>query len=96
MKKYMFAEKHYPEILRPEELDTYLERGWYRMGQTIFTTHFLCFGEHFYSAIWVRLPLKDYRFRKKLRKVIRRNTRQFKTDFRRAFLDRERERLYQK
>lgn len=92
----MFAEKHYPDVIRPDELDAYLAEGWYRMGQTIFTTHFLCFGEVFYSAIWVRLPLRNYRFRKSLRKVIRRNDREFQTFFRKAFLDPEKERLYQK
>lgn len=92
----MFAEKHYPDIIRPEELDAYLSEGWYRMGQTIFTTHFLCFGEVFYSAIWVRLPLRDYRFRKSLRKIVRRNDRKFETFFRKAFLDPEKEHLYQK
>ncbi len=92
----MFAEKHYPEIMRPEELDAYLSRGWYRMGQTIFTTHFLCFGEQFYSAVWVRLPLRGYRFRKSLRKIIRRAQRDFSVRFREAQIDREKEYLYQR
>lgn len=90
----MFAEKHYPENLLPDELDTYLEKGWYRMGQTIFTTHFLCFGEQFYSAIWVRLPLTQYQFRKGLRKLIQRNEFNFKVVFGKATLSREKERLY--
>lgn len=92
----MFAEKHYPEIMRPEELDAYLSRGWYRMGQTIFTTHFLCFGEQFYSAVWVRLALREYRFRKSLRKIVRRARRHFSVHFREAYLDREKEYLYQR
>lgn len=92
----MFAEKHYPETIRPEELDAYLAQGWYRMGQTIFTTHFLCFGETFYSAVWVRLHLEKYRFRKSLRRIIRRNHHEFRTFFRKATIDREREQLYQR
>ncbi len=92
----MFAEKHYPEILSPEELDAYLAQGWYRMGQTIFTTHFLCFGERFYSALWVRLPLRGYRFRKSLRKLIRRNRSKFTVRIRAAIIDREKEQLYQR
>ncbi|MCB9293516.1 MAG: hypothetical protein H6559_10385 [Lewinellaceae bacterium] len=40
------------------------------MGQTIFTTHFLCFYRAFYSAaVWIRLPLQGYEFRKSLRKA---------------------------
>jgi arginine-tRNA-protein transferase len=42
----MFADKHYPENLNLWELDQYLEKGWYRMGQVIFTTHFLFFGSN--------------------------------------------------
>lgn len=92
----MFAEKHYPDIMVPEELDSYLARGWYRMGQTIFTTHFLCFNHHFFSAIWVRLSLENYQFRKSLRKIIRTNQTEFQTEIRRAFIDTEKEQLYQK
>ncbi len=91
----MFAEKHYPEVILPEELDSYLSKGWYRMGQTIFTTHFLCFDDQFYSAIWVRLPLDSYQYSKSLRKLLRRNDSQFHTEFRRACLDAEKEKLYQ-
>jgi arginyl-tRNA--protein-N-Asp/Glu arginylyltransferase len=74
----LFAEKHYPDHIPPEELDRYLERGWYRMGQTIFTTHFLCFQERLYSAIWVRLHLPTHQFRKSQRKIIRRNGERFR------------------
>jgi leucyl-tRNA---protein transferase len=92
----MFAEKHYPEMMIPEELDSYLARGWYRMGQTIFTTHFLCFGRSFYSAIWVRLPLVDYRFRKSLRKTFRRNRNNFRLAIGPASINAEKERLYRR
>lgn len=93
----MFADKHYPsEAMAPEALDSYLAKGWYRMGQTIFTTHFLCFQQHFYSAIWVRLELPDYQFRKSIRKLMRRNERQFHHVFRPGKIDRDKERLYQR
>lgn len=92
----MFAEKHYPEKLQPQELDAYLARGWYRMGQSIFTTHYLCFSDQFYSAIWVRLPLEGYQYSKSLRKIIRRNTERFKTVFNKSQLTYEKEQLYQR
>ncbi|WP_170254713.1 GNAT family N-acetyltransferase [Phaeodactylibacter luteus] len=92
----MFAEKHYPEILLPEELDAYLSKGWYRMGQTMFTTHFLCFGRSFYSAIWVRLGLQGYRFRKSLRKLVRKNDALFTAQVRPASITPEKERLYRR
>ncbi|MBV6655332.1 MAG: hypothetical protein KI786_16305 [Mameliella sp.] len=92
----MFAEKHYPEILLPEELDTYLSRGWYRMGQTVFTTHFLCFGRSYYSAIWVRLPLVNYQFTKSLRKIYRRVNQHFESEVGLASITPEKERLYRR
>ena len=91
----MFAEKHYPEIISPEQLDAYLGRAWYRMGQTIFTTHFLCFGRNYYSALWIRLSLEGYAFRKSLRKVMRKNENRFQTIVRRGYIDIEKEKLYQ-
>lgn len=93
----MFADKHYPsDNLAPEALDAYLAKGWYRMGQTIFTTHFLCFQQQFYSAVWVRLELENYTFRRSVRKVMRRNERNFRYVFRPGKIDREKERLYQR
>ena len=92
----MFAEKHYPDMIAPEELDTYLAKGWYRMGQTIFTTHFLCFGSQFYSAIWIRLDLQDYKFRKSLRKLLRKNDAFLRTAYGEAQITPQREALYQK
>lgn len=92
----MFAEKHYPEELHSEELDAYLAKGWYRMGQSIFTTHFLCFGEDFYSAIWIRLALKDFQFSKSLRKILRKNSHDFRTEFCKSNITPKKEKLYQR
>lgn len=92
----MFAEKHYPDHLLPEELDVYLARGWYRMGQSIFTTHFLCFNDQFFSAIWIRLPLKGYNYTRSLRKLLRKNSERFITTFHKSELTAEKENLYQR
>lgn len=90
----MFAQKHYPERMSSEELDDYLSQGWYRMGQTIFTTHFLHFYQSFYSAIWIRLPLTGYQFSKSLRKNMRRNGKRFKTITRKGSITPAHEQLY--
>lgn len=92
----MFAKKHYPDVMLPQELDQFLARGWYRMGQTVFTTHFLCFGQEFFSAIWVRLDLRGYEFRKSLRKILGRNKAAFRYQIQRSKITAEKERLYQK
>lgn len=92
----MFAEKHYPEAVPPEDLDKYLAHGWYRMGQTMFTTHFLWFKGFFYSAIWVRLALKGFVFNKRQRKLLRRNETLFTYKFSKATITPEQERLYER
>ena len=92
----MFGEKRYPENLPPRHLDNYLAKGWYRMGQSVFTTHFLCFQEKFYSAIWIRLSLQDFRFSKSLRKLIRRNYDKFEIKFQEADINPEKEALFEK
>lgn len=91
----MFALKNYPEVLRPQDLDAYLGEGWYRMGQSIFTTHFLFFDDEIYSAVWVRLPLRQFQFSKSNRKLIRRTEERFRCVIGPAVIDEEREELYQ-
>lgn len=91
----MIAEKHYPDEIKGSELDAYLAKGWYRMGQSVFTTHFLNFGKDFYSAIWIRQPLTAYHFSKSLRKILRRNKEQFTIKIEPYQLTDEKEILYQ-
>ncbi|HWB25358.1 MAG TPA: hypothetical protein VG738_07750 [Chitinophagaceae bacterium] len=56
----MFASSESPQSITPSELDNYLARGWFRMNQTIFTTHFLHFNSKFYSAVWLRINISEY------------------------------------
>ena len=63
----MFAQIAYPEALAPEELDKFLANGWFRMRQTIFTTNFLHFNQQFYSAIWLRVAMAEYKEDKKFK-----------------------------
>jgi arginine-tRNA-protein transferase len=41
-----------------QALDDYLARGWFRMGQRMFTTHYLFLDNNFFSAIWLRYRLE--------------------------------------
>ena len=68
----MLAAVHSPETLSPVQLDTYLAQGWFRMGQTVFTTNFLSFKNQLYSAVWLRVYLPDFkteRTQEKLRRL---------------------------
>lgn len=89
----MFAQVHCPEILKPEELDQYLERGWFRMGQTIFTTNFLNFKSNFYSAIWLRIPLTEFLMDKTQQKLSKKN-KTFRVEIQRASITPEKETLF--
>lgn len=91
----MLTERHYPLYLTHYELDDYLARGWYRMNQMIFTCHFIYFNEGIYSPVWIRLPLHNFSFKKRLKKIIRRNKQLFRIESRPASITAEKERLYQ-
>jgi leucyl-tRNA---protein transferase len=92
----MFSEKYHLDTLSPTEFDDFLAQGWYPMGQTIFTTHFLCFFRQFYSAIWIRLPLEGYQYSKSLRKLRRRNQERFRIEVNPATFTEEKEALFQR
>lgn len=70
----MFAQFDFPDTILPQDLDDYLKRGWFRMHQTIFTTHFLCFNQRFYSAVWLRVGLDAHVVGKKQKELYRRNS----------------------
>ena len=89
----MFAQVHCPEILAPEELDQYLERGWFRMGQTIFTTNFLNFKSRFYSAVWLRIPLAEFTRDNTYQKLLKKNS-SFRVEIQKAEVTPEKERLF--
>ena len=90
----MFTIRHYPTKLTAAELDQYLALGWFRMGQVIFTTRFIFFFGKLYSVLWLRLPLVDYRPKKRLRKLLRQNKARFRIEYGPARIDREKELLY--
>jgi arginine-tRNA-protein transferase len=93
---FSYAEKNTPFTLSPQSLDWHLARAWYRMGSTIFTTHFLFFHNRPYSAIWIRIDLRGFAFSKSQRKLLRKNAQLFSVQTGPAVLNAEREDLYQR
>jgi arginyl-tRNA--protein-N-Asp/Glu arginylyltransferase len=69
-----FAQFEVPKSISAQELDNYLHKGWFRMHQSIFTTHFLCFNQQFYNAVWLRVGLKNYVVGKKQKELYKRNS----------------------
>lgn len=54
----IYHEKSAPEKLTGTELDAYLERGWYRMQQEVFTTTHVALPD-FYRVHWLRYAIDN-------------------------------------
>lgn len=89
----MFAEAQSPTHITASELDDYLERGWFRMGQTIFTTQFIHFQSVMYNTIWLRVALASYQADRTQTKLFKQNAR-FTTLIQPATITEEKENLY--
>jgi len=63
------------EFLSPKQLDHFLEAGWFRMGQTMFTTNFLVFGNQQFNTIWLRVDLKKFEPSYSQKKLLKQNQR---------------------
>lgn len=89
----MFAYMLSPENIEHKALDELLAKGWFRMRQTIFTTHFLHFSNRFFSAIWLRVDLQRLGTDRKFEELKKRN-RQFTIAIQKANPDRLHEQLF--
>lgn len=63
------------ECISPKQLDHFLEAGWFRMGQSMFTTNFLIFGSDQYNALWLRINLKDFEPSLSQKRLLKQNQR---------------------
>jgi leucyl-tRNA---protein transferase len=89
------AKVHNPiSPIDPGALDWYLSNGWFRMGQTIFTTHILHYDQKFYSAVWLRVPLENLSESKTLKKLKKLNS-DFRIIIQTASLTKEKEQLFE-
>jgi arginine-tRNA-protein transferase len=66
----MIGDIHFPGELSRRELDEYLARGWFRMGQSIFTTDEFPFKGNWHTVHWLRLRLQEVNFTKSARKIL--------------------------
>src|SRR6478609_11279297 len=84
---------YYPEQLKGKQLDAFLERGWYRMFQSLFTTHFITERDRLYRVFWLRYNLHSVRFERKLQRLMQLNN-GFTYAIKKAALTDELESLY--
>jgi leucyl-tRNA---protein transferase len=89
----MLAQSYSPTQLHPQEIDLFLENGWFRMGRTIFTTNFLKFNGLYHSAIWLRIDLLAFSPTKTHQKLQRLNA-NFRVEFRPLTLKETHENLF--
>ncbi len=80
--------------ISPRELDQHLARGWYRMGQGIYTCSLLWGKTGQTPVIWLRLPLHNFRFNKRQRRIMRRNAQRFRVEIRPFEFYEEQEELF--
>lgn len=84
----------YPDDITGKVLDTYLQSGWFRMRQAIFTCRYLIKEGELNTAVWLRLPVHKRRFSKSLRKIMNRNNRMFEVTCSPLQITPEKEELY--
>ena len=90
----MFAQAHYPiKTIPPSKLDDYLNQGWFRTGQTIFTCTFLHLNNEIYRAFWLRVVLDEFKNDKAYNKLLKLNSK-FDIRIQQATITREKEALY--
>lgn len=90
-----FAQIRRPELLQKNELDDYLNTGWFRIGQALFTTQFLKFNTTIYNALWLRIDLTTFSPSSTQQKLLKRNCR-FKTEISDLKVTSDIEELYQR
>lgn len=76
----MYSCTHIKEKIFPEELDSYLSKGWYRMVHTIFTANILRREGQWVNAIWLRHPLHEWEPGNTFKKLSKRNA-SFRIEF---------------
>jgi len=90
----MLVQTFYPKDIAPERYDAYLAAGWFRGANMLYKTDILCIERDIHSVINIRLPLQDFAFKKRHRKLLRQNNERFRVEIGPLKTDSERERLY--
>lgn len=84
---------YYPAEINGMQLDAFLAKGWYRMGQGIFTTNYVIQEDSFFRVYWLRYNLDLFKAGKRTRHIIK-NNRNFTINIKPLLIDAELEELY--
>ena len=90
------AQSLFLDEVKGADLDDFLAKGWYRMGPTIFTTHYIFYENQLLSTIWLRTHVAGYTYPKSLRKLLRKNKESLTYKFEAFEYTSDLEQLYQK
>ncbi len=69
----MINDIHFPLSITGHELDDYLSRGWYRMGQTIFTSDIMPFSGNLHTLHWLRIAVQKVHYGRSQKKILGKN-----------------------
>ena len=70
----MIHEIHFPSSLAASELDHYLAKGWYRMGQSIFTSRLMPFNGTIHTLHWLRIFVPNVEYGNTQKKILAKNS----------------------
>lgn len=91
----MLSQFFYPDSLSPEELDLFLETGWFRNTDMLYRSTMTLLDGDLFSVVRTRLPLEGYTYKKRLRKLLKRNEQHFTYTVQKIRITPEKEALYQ-
>jgi arginine-tRNA-protein transferase len=84
---------YYPVEISGNQLDAFLAKGWYRMGQGIFTTNYVIQEDSFFRVYWLRYNLALLNPGKGSQQIIKRNN-HFTVNIKKLEVNAELEELY--
>jgi len=67
----MLVQYSFPQVITPLMLDNYLSEGWFRSSASMYHTKVFSLDQKLHEVINIRLPLKNYEPKKRLRRIKR-------------------------
>jgi arginine-tRNA-protein transferase len=78
----VFYARYQVERLSPDDTDELLANGWFRNDVSVCASCARYVGDQWHSSLMLRLPLKNFSWKKRLSKLLRRNSSRFRVQIR--------------